>query len=184
MKLMDLKLYIRYVRNYLQNTLTRRVNVHYSSDVKIGSRISRDICVGRFAYIGEGSEITKNVVIGDYSMLATSVSIVGGDHVSDRPGTPIVFSGRPPAIKTIIGKDVWLGHKATILAGVTIGDGSIVAAGSVVTKSIPPLSVFGGIPAVFIKDRFNFQRDKDLHIKFLNGTTERGLPPGKKEKSK
>ena len=50
-----------------------------------------------------------------------------------------------------IGNDVWIGYGAMIMAGVTIGDGAIVAAGAVVTKDVPPYSIVGGIPAKFIK---------------------------------
>jgi acetyltransferase-like isoleucine patch superfamily enzyme len=51
----------------------------------------------------------------------------------------------------VIGKNVWIGSNATILPGVTIGDGSIVAAGAVVTKDVPPNTVVGGVPARIIK---------------------------------
>lgn len=51
----------------------------------------------------------------------------------------------------IIGKNVWIGDKATILPGVTIGEGAVIAANSVVSKNVPPFSVVGGIPARIIK---------------------------------
>lgn len=54
-----------------------------------------------------------------------------------------------------IGNDVWIGAKATKMDGVTIGDGAIVAAGSVVTKEVPPFAVVGGAPAKIIKFRFS-----------------------------
>lgn len=54
----------------------------------------------------------------------------------------------------IIESDVWIGCNVTILKGVTIGKGSVVAAGAVVTKSCPPYSVIGGVPAKVIKKRF------------------------------
>lgn len=177
MSFITLKLYARYVRNFLQNIRTRRFSVHYSSDVKVLSRINSGVIVGKYAYIGEGAEITSQVEIGDYSMLATAVSIVGGDHNFDLPGVPIVYSGRPIQHKTFIGKDVWIGHRAVVMSGVNIGDGAIVAAGSVVTKDIPSFTIYGGVPAKFMRRRFLEVEAEEVHIKMLAGKVMQGLPP-------
>ena len=182
MGFITLKLYVRYVRNFLQNMRTRRFKIHYSSDVKIISRISRDIIVGEYAYIGEGAEITSQVVIGNYSMLATAVSIVGGDHNFNLPGVPIVYSGRPIQHKTLIGKDVWIGHRVVVMSGVNIGDGAIIAAGSVVTKDIPPFSIYGGVPAKFMRKRFSDMESEVAHAKMLTEKIMRDLPPKRRSK--
>lgn len=55
----------------------------------------------------------------------------------------------------IIGNDVWIGSNSVILQGVKIGDGAIIAAGAVVTKDVPSYTIWGGVPAKFIKDRFD-----------------------------
>lgn len=55
---------------------------------------------------------------------------------------------------TIIGNDVWIGMDATIMPGITIGDGAIIAANSVITKDVPPYTIVGGNPAIEIKKRF------------------------------
>ena len=55
----------------------------------------------------------------------------------------------------LIGNDVWIGYEAVILSGVTIGDGAIVAARSVVTKDVPPYTIVGGVPAKPIRRRFD-----------------------------
>ena len=55
--------------------------------------------------------------------------------------------------KIIIGNDVYIGYGSTVLGGVTIGDGAIIAAGSVVTKDVPPYTIYGGVPAKFIKNK-------------------------------
>ena len=55
----------------------------------------------------------------------------------------------------IIGNDVWIGYEAVIMAGVTIGDGAIIAARAVVTKDVPPYTIVGGVPAKMIRKRFD-----------------------------
>ena len=76
--------------------------------------------------------------------------------------------GRPDLQETFIEDDVWIGHGSIILSGVRIERGAIVAAGSVVTKSIPAYEIFGGIPAKKIRDRFNTEQRKE-HEKMLDG---------------
>jgi acetyltransferase-like isoleucine patch superfamily enzyme len=87
-------------------------------------------------------------------MLASSVAVVGGDHSFDKPGLPMIDSGREHWKPTYIGRDCWLGHGAIILNGITIGDGSIVAAGSVVLRDVPPGVIVAGNPARVIRPRF------------------------------
>ena len=55
----------------------------------------------------------------------------------------------------VIGNDVWIGYEALILAGVTVGDGAIIAAHAVVTKDVPPYTIVGGVPAKPIRKRFD-----------------------------
>ena len=64
---------------------------------------------------------------------------------------------RSPATKgdVVIGNDVWIGYRAIILSGVTIGDGAVIAAGAVVTKDVPAYGIVGGNPAKLIKKRFD-----------------------------
>ncbi len=79
-------------------------------------------------------------------MVANNVSIIGQDHIWDKTNLPIIFSGRPHNYKsTIIGNDVWIGAHSKIKTGVKIGDGVIIAMGSVVVKDVPPYSIVGGI---------------------------------------
>ena len=110
------------------------VNAHPTSYFAYGSRISKDIIAGPYSFINNGCDIGPSVEIGAYTMLASKVMIVGDDHVFDRVAVPIIFSGRPAIVrKTVIGRDVWIGAGAIIMAGVHVGDGAIVAAHSVVT---------------------------------------------------
>ncbi|WP_316931465.1 CatB-related O-acetyltransferase [Chryseobacterium formosense] len=110
--------------------------------------------------------------IGNYCSIASGVKfILGGNHKVDNVSTyPFLFFNRNEneALtkgKTTIEDDVWIGTDVIILSGLTIGKGSIIAAGAVVTKSFPPYSVIGGNPAKLIKKRFN---DSDIEYLLKN----------------
>jgi len=168
----------RLARNYIQFRILFLKNVQVTSDIKYGD-ISRDLVVGRHVYVGRGCTVCPDVHIGDFSMLSTGVSIVGKDHNYQLVGRPVMFSGRPQHEPTSIGMDVWVGHRAIIYSGVKIGDGAIVAAGSVVTKDVPPCSVVAGAPAKVIKYRFPDQLVEE-HLKGLvdfvvDGTVPSGM---------
>lgn len=125
------------------------------------SGVSKDVRAGAYAYIGPGCIIYPKVVVGNYTMLANDVFVVGDDHNYRNPGVPLVFSGREKLKPTIIGDDVWIGARSIIMTGVKIGNGVIVAAGSVVTKDLAPYGVYGGVPARLIRSRFT-----ETEIKF------------------
>ena len=118
------------------------------------SNVSKYIKAGAFSYIGPRCIIYPNVTIGNYTMIANDVFIIGGDHNFKTPGIPTVFNGRDELKPTVIGSDVWIGSRSIIMTGVKIGDGAIVAAGSVVTKDLEPFGIYAGVPAKKIKERF------------------------------
>ncbi len=102
----------------------------------------------------------SKIVIGDNVMFGPEVTIRGGNHRIDIVGKPMIAISndekRPeddPGV--IIEDDVWIGTRAIILAGVTIGRGSVVAAGAVVTKNVAPYSIVGGNPARMIRMRWD-----------------------------
>lgn len=132
--------------------------------------ISKDLKTGKFCYMGPGCWICPNVTFGNYVMFGPDVSILGGDHITNHPGVPIIFSGRPDTPKTVIEDDVWVGYRSQIMAGVRIGKGAIVAAGSIVTKDVEPFTIVGGVPATFIKDRFASEEDVKIHLEMLKKT--------------
>jgi virginiamycin A acetyltransferase len=103
------------------------------------------------------------ISIGKFCSIANGVRFIFGNHnldfVSTFPFRALCLNGPSYADAIskgpiIIGNDVWIGASSLILSGVTIGDGAVVAAGSVVTKDVPPYSVVGGVPAKTIKMRF------------------------------
>ena len=104
--------------------------------------------IGPYNYIGCSGKIT----IGNNVMLAPRVSIYAENHVFDHPELLIRDQGVEKK-EVIIEDDCWIAANSIILAGVTIGQGSVVAAGSVVTENVPAYSVVAGVPAKFIKSR-------------------------------
>ena len=99
------------------------------------------------------------VVVGNHIMFGPGVTIITGDHRIDVIGKYMIDvtdeDKRPEDDQEgIIEDDCWIGANATILKGVTVGRGSVVAAGAVMTKSCPPYSIVGGVPARVIKARF------------------------------
>lgn len=107
--------------------------------------------IGRFCMIASGVEFIMNGA----NHLANAVTaypfaIFGGDWQPAMAGKAYPQKGN-----IIIGNDVWIGYRAAIMPGVTIGDGAIVGAFSVVTRDVPPYSIVGGNPAQLIRNRFD-----------------------------
>lgn len=126
----------------------------------------RRLTIGRDVYVGKNVTIEIDGEIGDGVLIANLVGIIGRrDHDVGDLGKSIRRSrwvGDFPgqlSQRTVIGSDVWIGYGAVVLSGVSIGDSSIVAAGSVVTNDVPPNSIVAGNPARVIRQRFS---DEDL----------------------
>ena len=104
-------------------------------------------------FIGLGCEfnIDHGVKIGSDSLIASGCRFVDHDH-GMKIGVPM-REQKSWGKSITIGDDVWLGCNVVVLSGVSIGDGAIVAAGAVVTKSILPMEIWGGVPAKKIGDR-------------------------------
>lgn len=154
------------------------------------------------SYVGYGTYIQKHsdiqyTLIGRYCSIADNVHTCIGTHPTSLMSTYPAFyydttdelgysfhKGRPVYdvnkypdehndYQIKIGNDVWIGSHVMIMAGVSIGDGAIVAAGAVVTKSIPPYQIWGGVPAKFIKNRFdNNCIEKVQKLKWWNKSEE------------
>lgn len=99
------------------------------------------------------STIGNNVAIADHVAFLNS-----DDHNFDIIGKTIWESGRGDKYSITVGDDVWIGHGAILLSPLTIGKGSIIAAGSVVTKDVNPYSIVGGSPAKLIRMRFTSEQ--------------------------
>jgi len=123
-----------------------------------------------FDFVGD------NLIIGKFCMIASDVSFImnGANHLNEAISTfPFaIFGGDwseamngkayPNKGDTVIGNDVWIGYGATIMPGVTVGDGAIIATKSLVTQDVEPYTIVGGNPAKQIRKRFSDLEIKDL----------------------
>lgn len=145
-------------------------HVHSTFYMAHGCRVPKNLVAHEYSFINIGCVLDVPVELGRYAMLAPHVAIVGGDHIHDRPGVPIIFSGRPPHPPiTVIGADAWIGFGVIIIAGVHIGRGAIIGAGSVVTKDVPPYEIHAGTPSRKIGERFSDSMEREEHDKMLRG---------------
>lgn len=86
-------------------------------------------------------------------MMAPEVYIIDNNHITKDTSKPMCFQGKTENMVTQIGDDCWIGARVMIMPGRTIGGGSIIAAGSILTKDVQPYSIVGGNPAKLIKMR-------------------------------
>jgi len=109
--------------------------------------------IGDFTFLGRGVEldVSERVCIGNHVLIAPGVLIT--DHNHNIQPARLIDSQGCCAAPVSIEDDVWIGAHAVILAGVTIGRGAVVGAGAVVTRSVPPNVIVGGVPAREINKR-------------------------------
>lgn len=135
-----------------------------------------------FDFIGD------KLIIGKFCMIASGVTFImnGGNHLADAisaypfaifgDGWGHAMEGKEYPVKgdTIIGNDVWIGHNATLMPGVTIGDGAIIATNATVTKDVEPYTIVGGNPAKVIRKRFPGETiNKLLDMRWWNWPIEK-----------
>jgi virginiamycin A acetyltransferase len=167
-----------------------RCKQRYPGRVICSGNIAPTVSLGQKCRIGMDVELSPAVKIGDHSYVNRGTIIASGtigrfcsvgyycqigmhEHptgfASTSPytygpqnvfGEPCAWNelSRPP----VIGNDVWIGSMAQILQGVVVGDGAIIAAGAVVTKTVPPYAIVGGIPAKLLRYRFDQRRIEAL----------------------
>jgi maltose O-acetyltransferase len=125
-----------------ENELDGRVYLGDGSDVYVGSRCQ----------INRGCRLNR-VVIGDRVMIGPDALVLGKLHRTSDPAVPMIDQGDFQRRPTVVEDDVWIGARAIIMPGTTIGTGSIVGAGAVVTHDVSPGTIVGGVPARHIGDR-------------------------------
>jgi len=147
---------------FLGDSLTTGVNVRLDAVKHPGRKIV--LYIGCNVQLNDSVHIAaiEEVVIGDFTLIASRVFISDHNHGSYAIQDPLSIPSIPPVLRPLssspvyIGKNVWLGEQVCVLPGVTIGDGSIIGANSVVTHDIPPNSIAVGNPARVLKifDKF------------------------------
>lgn len=131
-----------------------------SEDNETCISIGKDVQINDYVHIGAVGSIT----IGDNVLMASKIYISDHNHgsydelISDHPMS-IPLDRKAICRPVVIGDNVWLGESVCVLPGVTIGEGCVVGALSVVTKSIPPYSIAVGSPAKVVKE-YDFQINK------------------------
>lgn len=158
----------------------RQLNTHNFTSVSKPFDLKR-VRVGKMTYgqlnVMSYHDIDTTLTIGNYCSIAGNVKFfLDGEHCVDTISTfPFKYyytdSDEVDNVtkgSIVVGDDVWIGHSATILSGVTVGQGAVIAAGALVCKDVPPYAIVGGVPAKVIKYRVSEKlREKLLKLDFL-----------------
>lgn len=120
-----------------------------------------NVQIGNNVSLGTGFTLLSSrakIYIGDDVMFGPGVTVITGDHrtdILDRPMITVTDSEKSPDNDkdVVFEGDNWVGANAIILKGVTVGKGSVISAGAVVTHNVPPYAIVGGVPAKVIKSR-------------------------------
>lgn len=125
---------------------------------------SGNVKIGYATTLGYNNVLAGEITIGKYCQLGGDVALHATNHPISSMTTYInnsLFQGELKGLKEeneiVIGNDVWIGHGVIIVGNINIGNGAILAAGSVITKDVPPYTIVGGVPAKIIKKRFSNQ---------------------------
>ena len=122
-------------------------------NVERHARFGRGVTLGDRSGIGINASIGEQTHIGSDVMMCPDCVINTRNHRFDRLDIPMREQGYGPVEPVEIGDDCWIGGRVTILPGVHVGNGAVIAAGAVVTKDVPPYAVVGGVPAKIIYNR-------------------------------
>jgi len=138
-------------RIWIDNQVALERGVDISGGENCQIEIGERTFIGPYTCIGGG-----NVKIGNHCLIAAQTGIIANNHIFADPAQKILDQGETRE-GIVIEDDCWLGYGVKVLDGVTIGEGSVIGAGAVVTKDIPPYSVAVGVPARTIASRLSTQ---------------------------
>lgn len=129
--------------------------------------------IGKFCSIACGAKFLFNAANHTINSLSTYPFPIFFEEWNLDTDTTSIAKAWDNKGDIIIGNDVWIGYEAVILAGVTIGDGAIIASRAVVTKDVPPYTIVGGVPAKIIKKRFDEKTiDKLIELRWWDWSKE------------
>ena len=170
-----------FLKNVIQNPNIIVGDYTYYDDFENVENFEKNIKY-HFDFIGD------KLIIGKFCMIASNVTFImnGANHLTDSiTSYPFAIFGHnwsnamegksyPTKGDTIVGNDVWIDYNSTIMPGIRIGDGAIIAANSTITKDVEPYTIVGGNPAKEIRKRFTEKETtKLLKIKWWNWTIEK-----------
>jgi len=170
-----------FLKNVIKNPQIEVGDYTYYDDFESVDNFEKNVRY-LFDFIGD------KLIIGKFCQIASDVTFImnGANHLTDAVSTyPFAIFGHgwegamegreyPSRGNTVIGNDVWIGYGATIMAGVTIGDGAIIATKSVVTRDVPPYTIVGGNPAQEIRKRFTPEEiERLLELRWWDWPVER-----------
>ena len=170
-----------FLKNIIRNPNIIVGDYTYYDDMENVHHFERNVRY-HFDFVGD------KLIIGKFCMIASDVTFImnGANHLTDAISTyPFAVFGHgsehamegkqyPHKGNITIGNDVWIGYRATIMAGATIGDGAIIAANATVTKDVAPYAIVGGNPAMEIRKRFSDEKiGRLLDIKWWDWPIEK-----------
>lgn len=162
-------------------------NVHIAEACDIKG--IENITIGSGSSIGRGAVLwttRAKIMIGRKVMFGPNVTVITGNHRTDMIGkymADVTDAEKRPEddADVMICDDVWIGANVTVLKGVTVAEGCVISAGAVVTRSTQPYGIYGGVPAVKIRDRFSTE-ELSSHIKRMRESSQRSLERDSGEK--
>lgn len=146
------------LRDYLSATIMRifcnSIGENFKFKMPVTLTAPQNINIGDHCRFGRNCTFHAmgGIRIGNYVIAANNVSIISQEHIFSDISTPITFQGEKLA-QVCVEDDVWIGMNVVILSGVTVGKGSVIGAGAIVTKDVPAYSIIGGVPAKIIGNR-------------------------------
>ena len=142
-------------QTWLRRMCGKMMLEHCGKQVNIEKKafFSHKVSLGDYSGIGVNAKLYGRCSIGDHVMMGEDCTVITRNHRFSATDKPMMEQGFEEERPVRIGNDVWIGDRVIILPGVTIGDGCIIGAGSVVTRDIPAYAIAAGNPAKVLRYR-------------------------------
>ncbi len=145
-------LFFSFLRVSLFRGMGCQVGLKCEIEPSIDIGLRPQISIGDYVQINRGVTV-RSAIIGNYVMIAPGVVMLDRYHKFNRVDVPMATQGESARASIVIKNDVWIGQNVIIMPGLTVGQGVIIGAGSVITKDIPDFSVVAGVPGKIIRFR-------------------------------